>query len=358
MRPHMPAPRKTATMKSMPASELLPWRWLLAVVLAIVWAWWPGAGAATDFYAGKTINLYIGYGPGGGYDTYGRLVARHLGHHLAGSPLVVPQNMPGAGGFKVANYLYQVAPQDGTALALAAEAVALEQTLGGPGIEYDASRLNWIGRMASTASIFFTWHTSAVKNIEDARKFESAFGSTGITGITGYTPRALNKLAGTRFKVVTGYNGSADVMLAMERGEIDGGFALWPEFKNQKPDWLSGNKINILYLVAAQRAPDLPAVPTTGELGKTAEGRDVLRLLGSTTEVGRALFGTRDEPAERTAELRAAFAKMVQDPAFLQDADKSGLRIDAMSGEDLQKAVAAVTSAPKNLVEKAKEARE
>jgi tripartite-type tricarboxylate transporter receptor subunit TctC len=341
----------------MPASEFPPWRRLLAVVLAIAWAWWSGAVAAADFYAGKTINLYIGQGPGGGYDAYGRLVARHLGHHLAGAPIIVPQNMPGAGGFKVANYLYQVAPQDGTALGLAAEAVALEQALGGPGIEYDASRLNWIGRMTSSASIFFTWHTSAVKNIEDARKFEAAFGSTGVTGITGYTPRALNKLAGTRFKVVTGYNGSADVMLAMERGEIDGGFALWPEFKNQKPDWLSGNKINILYIVAAQRAPDLPAVPTTAELGQTAEGRDLLRLLGSTSAVGRALFGTQDEPAERTAELRTAFASMVQDPAFLQDADKAGLRIDAMSGKDLQNAVAAVISAPKNLVEKAKEAR-
>ena len=183
------------------------------VILGLTCAVAVTGAKAADFYAGKTINLYIGQGPGGGYDLYGRLVARHIGRFIPGNPLVVPQNMPGAGGLKVANYLYQAAPQDGTALAISAEAVALEQALEGPGIEYDATRLGWVGRVTASASIFFTWHASRVKNIEDARKYESVFGSTGITGITGYTPRALNSLAGTKFKVVTGYNGSTDVLL-------------------------------------------------------------------------------------------------------------------------------------------------
>lgn len=312
---------------------------------------------AADFYAGKTINLYIGQGPGGGYDLYGRLAARHLGRHIAGNPQVVAHNMPGAGGLKVAQYLFHLAPRDGTALGLAAEAVALEQVLEGPGIDYDANRLNFIGRMTAAASIFFTWHESSVKNMADARARESVFGSTGITGITGYTPRALNRLAGARFKVVTGYSGSAAVLLAMERREVDGGFALWPEFKQQKPDWLRDNKINVLYIVAAARAPDLPDVPTTGELGGTEDARAVLRLLGSTSEVGRALFTNQDVPAERVSELRRAFAAMIKDPSFLQDAEKAGMRIDALSGEDLQKIIGDVTGAPKALVEQAREAR-
>jgi tripartite-type tricarboxylate transporter receptor subunit TctC len=317
----------------------------------------PAGAQAPDFYAGKSINLYIGQGPGGGYDLYGRLVARHIGRFIPGNPTLVPQNMPGAGGLKVANYLQQAAPQDGTALAISAEAVALEQALGGPGIEYDASRFAWIGRMAASASIFFTWHSSRVKTIEDARQHESVFGSTGITGITGYTPRALNQLAGTKFKVVTGYTGSTNVLLAMERNEVDGGFALWPEFKRQKPDWLSEKKINILYIVSAARAPDLPEVPTTGELGRTDEARQILRFLGGTSEVGRAIFSTPNVPVERVVLLRQAFQAMTGDAAFQQDAEKAGMRIDPLTGEDLQKLVAGVIAFPRPLVEKAKEAR-
>ncbi|MEA2907753.1 MAG: hypothetical protein QOI12_5140 [Alphaproteobacteria bacterium] len=332
-------------------------RTIVVAALALACLVAAGDAKAQDFYAGKSINLYIGQGPGGGYDLYGRLVARHIGRFIPGNPLIVPQNMPGAGGLKVANYLYQAAAQDGTALAISAEAVALEQALEGPGIDYDATRFGWVGRMTASASIFFTWHAARVKTIVDARRYESVFGSTGITGITGYTPRALNRLAGTKFKVVTGYNGSADVLLAMERTEVDGGFALWPEFKQQKAEWLRDRKVNILYIVAAKRAADLPDVPTTGELGETNEGREILRFLGSTSEVGRALFTTPNVPPERVAQLRQSFLAMSQDAVFQQDAEKAGLRIDALPGDDLQKLVGGVVGFPKALVERAKEAR-
>jgi tripartite-type tricarboxylate transporter receptor subunit TctC len=330
---------------------------MVEAVLIVACLGVPSDAQAADFYTGKSLNLYIGQGPGGGYDLYGRLVARHIGRFIPGNPLVVPQNMPGAGGLKVANYLYQAAPRDGTALAISAEAVALEQALEGQGIEYDATRLGWIGRVTASASIFFTWHAARVKNIEDARKYESVFGSTGITGITGYTPRALNSLAGTKFKVVTGYSGSTDVLLAMERTEVDGGFALWPEFKQQKAEWLQDKKVNILYIVAANRAADLPDVPTTGELGETIEGRDILRFLGSTSEVGRAFFTTPNVPPERIAQLREAFLAMSRDSGFQQEAEKANLRIDPLSGENLQKLVAGVVGFPKPLVERAKQAR-
>lgn len=336
----------------------MPSGWHFVVAAIVLTSLGEGnAAKASDFFSGKTINLYIGQGAGGGYDQYGRLVARHLGRHIPGGPQIVPQNMPGAGGLKVVHYMSQVAPRDGTALAISAEAVALEQALQGPGIDYDANRLAWIGRMSSSASIFFTWHTSKVKNIDDARLFESAFGSTGITGITGYTPRALNNLAGTKFKVVTGYTGSAAVLLAMERGELDGGFALWPEFSQQKPELLRDRKVNILYIVSAGRAADLPDVPTTEELGRSDESRAVLRFLGSTSAVGRAIFSTPNVDAERVSILRRGFDAMTADGGFLEDAKKLNLRIDSMTGEQMQKSIAAVIGFPRPLVERAKQAR-
>lgn len=317
-----------------------------------------GPCAADDFYERRTINLYVGFNSGGGYDLYGRLLARHLGRHIPGQPRVVPQNMPGAAGLKVANYIYQVAPQDGTALGLAAEAIALEQALGGTGTEYDAAKLGWVGRIAPSASITFTWHTSKVRNIEDARKHESVIGATGVTGITSYTPRALNRLAGTRFKLVTGYTGSSNVLLALERNEVEGGFGIWPEFMSQKPDWISGKKINVLYIVAARRAPEIPDVPTTAELGTSPEANAVLAFLASTVEVGRAVFTTPGLPPERLSLLREAFSRTMADDEFKQDAERSGLRIDPLSGAELQRQISDVINSPRDIVEKAKAARE
>ncbi len=313
---------------------------------------------ATEFYAGRTITLYVGFEAGGGYDLYARLVGRHLGRFVAGEPRVVVQNMPGAAGLRVANYVYQVAPQDGTALAIAAESIALEQALQGAGTEYDASRLSWVGRIAPSASITFTWHSSKVKNFEDARQQESVIGATGVTGITSYTPRALNRLAGSKFKLVTGYSGSSGVLLAMERGEVEGGFAIWPEFMKQKPDWLAQKKINVLYIVAGKRAAELPDVPTTGELGRDEEARNVLRFLASTTEIGRSVFSTPNVPAERLNMLRSAFIKMTRDREFQRDAEQVGLQIDPLEGEALQQSVRTIIQSPKAIVEKAKAARE
>ncbi len=313
--------------------------------------------AAQDFYAGKTINLYIGQDPGGGYDTYGRLVGRHMGKYIPGKPAIVAQNMPGAGGLKVASYTYRAAAKDGTALTIAAEAIALEQALGNSVADYDVTKLTWIGRVSASASIFFTRGDSRVKTIADARNQEAVFGSSGIAGITGYTPKALNTLAGTKFKIVTGYKGSADVMLALERGEVDGGYALWPELKTQRPELMEPGKINILYIVAGQRAADLPNVPTTEELGQSQDGKAILKLLASTAVVGRSIFSTPGLVSARVGELRKAFDQMIEDPSFKAEADKSGLKIDPLNGQALQDAVGSVMDTPAALVEEAKKAR-
>lgn len=334
-------------------------RSLMKVIVVCLSAYMvPAIASASDFYSGRTLTLYVGFEAGGGYDLYARLVSRHLGRFIAGEPKVIVQNMPGAAGLRVANYVYHVAPQDGTALAIAAESVALEQALQGAGTEYDASKLSWVGRVAPSASITFTWQTSKVKTFADARRQEAVIGATGVTGITSYTPRALNRLAGSKFKLVTGYSGSSGVLLAMERGEVEGGFAIWPEFMKQKPDWLAQKQINVLYIVAGRRAPELPDIPTTGELGRDEEANKVLRFLASTTEIGRSVFSTPNVPTDRLAQLRAAFVAMARDAEFRRDADQMGLQIDPLNGEQLQREVAAIIHSPKSIIQQAKAARD
>ena len=314
--------------------------------------------AATDFYAGKEISLYIGFGSGGGYDSYSRMAARHLGKQIPGNPNVVPKNMPGAGGLKVAGYMWHLAPKDGTSLAMASEALALEQILQSPGTDYKADQFVWIGRMFSTPSVFYTWHTSPVKTIEEARQRESVFGSSGA-GITYYTPRALNKLAGTKFKVVTGYTGSAEVELALERGEVDGGFGFWWEIERKRPEWISAPKVYPLYVVYDQRIAELPNIPTTIELASTDEGREIMKLLASTTAIGRSLFTTPGVPDDRVAQLRKAYQAMLTDSAFEADMNKSGLRlIEPIDGAALQKIVKDTFDFPQALIEEAKQTRE
>jgi tripartite-type tricarboxylate transporter receptor subunit TctC len=309
-------------------------------------------------YKSQTLNLYIGLAAGGGYDSYGRLAAQHLSRFIPGTPAIVVQNMPGAGGLKVASYMKSVATRDGSALAMAAEAMLLEEVLQSPGVDYKSRDFGWIGRLTESASIFFTYENSAVKNMSDAKNIVSRFGSTGVTGITGYTPRALNSIAGTKFEVVAGYRGSAEVLLAMERGEVDGGFALWPEFKTQKPDWLTDKKINILYIVAPKRSPDLPNVPTTTELGPDEKSNSVLRLLASTSEIGRSLFTTPAVSPQQVKLLRHAFDQMVRDASFAEEALKRGLRIDPLGGSQLQDVVEGLSNVPEDVVESARAARQ
>lgn len=314
--------------------------------------------AASDFYAGKEVSFYIGFGSGGGYDSYSRLAARHLARHIPGTPNVVPKNMPGAGGLKVAGYMWKLAPKDGTALAMASEALALEQILESPGTDYKADQFNWIGRMFSTPSVFYTWHTAPVKTIEEARQRESMFGSSGA-GITYYTPRALNKLAGTKFKVITGYTGSAEVELALERGEVDGGFGFWWEIERRRPEWISERKVYPLYVVYNQRIAELPDIPTTIELASTDEGREIMKLLASTTAIGRSIFTTAGVPDDRVAQLRNAYQTMLTDADFESDMNKSGLRlIEPIGGEELQKIVKDTFNFPKSLIAEAKQTRE
>jgi len=310
---------------------------------------------AEDFYAGKKIDLYIGFGPGGGYDLYGRLLARHLGLHIPGKPTIVPRNMPGAGGLGVISYMVNVAPRDGTALAIASDGIVVEQVLGQTGINYDASKLNWIGRLLASTTVYFTWHTSKTKTFEDARQRETILSSAG-SGITAYLPRALNMFSGTKFKLVTGYQASAEQALAMERGEVEGAPALWTDLKNRKGDWLAEKKVSVLFIGSSRRSPEIPNVPTASETGFTEEGRTILSLFSS-GDIGRAVFTAPSVPSTQVSILRQAFSAMMADPAFIDDASKSKLDLEPIGGEQMQKVVVQMLAFPDSLVEKARAAR-
>lgn len=296
------------------------------------------AAQGADFYRGKKVNMYIGFGAGGGYDAYARLAARHLGKFIPGAPSIVPVNMPGAGGLKAGNYLYKVAPKDGTALGVIAEAAALEQILGNKGVNFNAAEFNWLGRLTATTTVFFTWHTSPSSSFADIRKRETTVASSGA-GITAYLPRAMNKLAGANFKLITGYRGSRDALLAMERGEVETAYGLWSQVAERQAQWLRDGKINIVVIVTEKRHPNLPNVPSLVELGTTEDGKKLLKHLASTAEVGRSVLTTPGVPLDRVAALRSAFNDMVEDSAFLADAKKAKLKLEPVSGDELQKTV-------------------
>jgi len=310
------------------------------------------AQSAEEFYKGKTIELVIGYSPGGGYDTYARLIARHLGNHIPNKPSIVPKNMPGAGSRAAAQYVYNVAPKDGTVLATVDQSMAVQQAMGDPSIMFDTNKFIYIGNPASENNTIVTWHTSGIKTIEDARKQEVPMGSTGSNTSSQYV-LALNALAGTKFKVIAGYPGGNDINLAMEKGEVAGrGSNSWGSWKATRPQWLAEKKINILAQVGLKKTADLPDVPLLMDLVSNDEDKAAMRLLSSPTTIGRPIFTTPGVPEERVKVLRAAFDRMIKDPAFLEEAKKLKLDIDPVSGEELQRIVAEIVATPKPIAER------
>jgi tripartite-type tricarboxylate transporter receptor subunit TctC len=307
---------------------------------------------ADDFYKGKSISLIIASNVSGGYDTYGRLLARHIGKHLAGSPTIVVQNMPGAGGVRAANFLYNLASKDGTTFGIFDQAMFLDQLLGIPGLRGDVRQFNWIGRMMSNSSVLFAWHTAAVKKIEDAFTHELIVAAPGSNSRLNWT--ALNALGGTKFKLLTGYEGPATAKIAMERGEVEALSLPWGVLRAENPEWLSEHKINLLLQTGFEKNADLPDLPRMIDLGKTGNDRKVLEIFAAPSQVGRSFAAPPGLPTERVAELRAAFMAVVKDPEFLDEVAKLGFDLDPLPGAELQ-AFFAKADYPQALVDRAKE---
>jgi tripartite-type tricarboxylate transporter receptor subunit TctC len=316
-----------------------------------------GASAAqadpvADFYRGKTINLLIGVGVGGEYDLQARLVARHIGKHIPGNPSVVPQNMTGAGGLKMANYLYTVAPRDGTFIGMLGNNFPALQAIGGQGVQFDAGRFQWLGTIAPTVETMAVWHTTGVKSLEDARAKEIVAGASGKGAITYIYPTMMNELLGTKFKVVTGYAGGNQINLAMERGEVQARNNTWSSWKATKRAWLDEKKITVI-AQAGPKAPDLDA-PSVEDFARSPEERQLIELIVSGTQLGRPLATTPDVPADRVAALRTAFDATMKDPEFRAEAAKLNFEVTPVSGTAMQRIVEKVLATPKDIAARAK----
>jgi tripartite-type tricarboxylate transporter receptor subunit TctC len=315
------------------------------------------ADPVEDFYRGKRVTLVIGYGTGGGYDTYARLFARFVGEHIPGKPTVIAQNMPGAGSRGAANWLYNVASKDGTVIATLSQTTPTDQALGQSGIQFDARRYNWIGNMVVVNNILFVSAASGVRTIDDARKKVITVGATGASSPSVLYPQVSNTVLGTRFKIVSGYPGGGDINLAVERGEVDGrGSDSWASMKANNARWLREKTINILFQIGPRREADLPDAPLWSELGESDEQRAILDVLSGDVAVGRPILTAPGVPAERVAALRLAFDRTMRDPKFVAAAAQAGMYLNPLSGEELQRIVARVVTPAPEVIAKVKEA--
>lgn len=334
----------------------------LAVALA-VGGWWLVASAlvatagapdpVASFYQGKTVTVLVGYGPGGTFDLYARVLARHIGRHIPGKPTTIVQNMPGAGGLVLANHLYNVAPRDGTAFGIFTSNLVIEQLAGSQGIRFDAARFSWIGSITEETYVCLVRADVPVKRIEDARTVTVKMGAAGPGSDSHVFPILMNRLLGTRFQVVAGYPGGGDINLAVERGEVDGRCNNWSGVKGGTPQWLERAFVNILVQVGSRRHPDLPHVPLLAELVEDEEARSIIDLVSARLIMARPFAAPPGLPPERLAALRKAFMQTLDDPAFQADIRSTNLEVNnPLSGEQVARMVERLLQTPRERVAK------
>jgi tripartite-type tricarboxylate transporter receptor subunit TctC len=310
------------------------------------------ADAVEDFYRGRTVDLVIGYSPGGTYDLYARLVGRFLGDFIPGKPKIVARNMPGGGSRTAVGWVYNVGPKDGTVIATADQSLSIEQAMGDKGLTVDVNKFSYIGNPEADNNTTAAWAASGIRTIDDAKTRDVPTGATGGSTSSQY-PKAMNALLGTRFKLIMGYPGGNDINLALERGEVMvRGSNSWSAWKATRAQWLKDKKLNILVQIGLTKAPDLPDVPLLMDLAKNDADRQVLKLLSAPTTIGRPLFVAPGVPAERVKALRDAFDRMVKDKAFLDAAAAEKFEINPVSGEEMQKIVAEIASSPKAVADR------
>ena len=331
--------------------------WTLALALLLAGASAGHAETIAEFYGRTSIRLLIPADPGGSYDQNARLVARHLGKHIPGHPRIIPEQMVGASGRVAANYLYNVAPKDGSVMAVVQQSLPMGQVMGEPGVQYDSAKLNWIGSPILLDDVLVVWHTAGVRSMEDAKTKEVVIGATSATGTNYIYPKLTNELLGTKFKIVSGYKGAAPIKLALERGEVQGhGSNPWSDWKASKADWVRDKKIIPLMQMTLEKAPDLQDVPRMIDLAPNPEVKAVFELMSVTADIGRPFVTAPNVPAERVAALREAFAATMKDPDFIADAAKTKIDIKLVDGRELTEMVERVLHSPKSATELLKQA--
>jgi len=337
-------------------------RWLRCAVFLLTAAV-PLAAAAdpiADFYRGKTVTIYVGFGPGGGYDAYGQLLAAHIGRHIPGQPTVIVKHMPGGGSLVLANYLFNVAPADGTAFGIFAAGAAFMPLIGSPqekaSAKYDAAKFRWLGSLENFTVIGIAWHASGFKTIEDTKKREIRVGSPGpASGVEAYA-QMLNELAGTRLRPIRGYRGSAEITLAMEKGEVDGFIGwCWTCMKADKPHYITGKLVNVFVQMGLEPEPELAGVPSAFDLVKAPQDRQVVRLILANLAMSRPFAAPPALPADRLKALRDAIVATAADPMFRAAAKKAGREISLFKGEQIETLLKESYSLPDAIVKRATE---
>jgi tripartite-type tricarboxylate transporter receptor subunit TctC len=323
------------------------------ITFSLAWSQGTRADPVADFYKRKTVTVMVGFGPGGGYDEYARLMARHLGKHIPGEPSVIVQNMEGAGSVRAANHVYNVAPKDGTVIAAVNQNMPMYQLLGGAGAQFNSAEMQWLGSMAYSNGLVYTWHTSGIKTLEDAKAKEVPLGATGPSSDSHIFPTIINTLYGTKFKPVTGYTGTGQINLAIEREEVMGrGGNTWASITSGNKDWLDDKKINLLVQVGLKPEADLAHVPMLLDLVQGEEAKQIVTLIALPTALGYAHWVAPGVPKERVEALRAAYAATLEDPAFLQEAKKANMLIRPQTGAEIEALVKKAAATPKPVLEK------
>jgi tripartite-type tricarboxylate transporter receptor subunit TctC len=324
-------------------------------VVSFVMGWTQAGHAQSPDTIDRPVTIYVAGTAGGGIDLYARVVARHLGRHIPGKPSVTVQLMPGAGGIRAANFLAEQAPRDGTAITTFAGGPILEPLIGARNPGYDMSQFTWVGAVTKDFGLCMAWGASQFRTIDDVKKQQMIVGGTGAGSETDTWPIVLNDVLGTKFKLVTGYVGSQETILAIERGETHGRCVFsYSALKTAKPQWLREKLINVLLLTALEKSPDFPGVPAVVDLVATPEDRQLLELMVAPGAMARPFVAPPGVPANRATLIRRAFDATMQDPDFRADATRIQADVAPTTGEDVQKLVARIYATPKPVIERIK----
>jgi tripartite-type tricarboxylate transporter receptor subunit TctC len=319
-----------------------------------------GADPIADFYHGKTIRVMVGAPAGGGYDVVGRMIAAVMGKHVPGNPTFVVENIGSAAGLVMANTLYNTAPKDGTAIGLPTSAIPLEPRLqlltrSGGTASFDIGKLGWIGSAAQQPQVLFVWHEAPAKTAADLKTNKILMGSLGVGSDSYILPLMMNEVMGAKMELVPGYQGFADTLVAIERGEIQGHSAGLANLASARPDWLADGKVRMLIQFGRERLPELPDVPTAAELATTDLDRQMLQFYSLKYNMAYTLIAPPGVPPERLAALRAAFDATMKDPEYMEAAKKAALPVNPLTGEEVTKLVAQIQDAPQAVVDRVHE---
>lgn len=315
------------------------------------------AQSVEEFYKGKTLKMIVGSGASGGGDVFARMFSKYLPKHLPGSPTIVVQNMPAAGGIVAASHLYNAGPRDGTLIAAVMRTVPIMPLLSDKDLNYDPRKLNWLGSLNSETNVIIAWHTSPIQRFDDVLKREMVVGSTGGSSDTNVYALLLNQTLGTKFKIVAGYPGGPAIDIAMERGEVEGRASItWTSLKGGRSEWLKEKQVRILAQMGLKRNPELPDVPNVLEMVKDPKTRQMYEFLFARQEAGRPFVAPPELPADRLAALRKSLVDVAKDEGFLAEVKRGGGSIQLMTGEEVQALVEKLYASPPDVIAAAKAA--